>query len=107
MKIDIEQLEFIDRRLRTILVEIEKDTGFEFTITSLYRINDHGVHGQIPLRGTDVRVRNLMSGKVLEEMINDKWVYDPDRPDKKCAYLHGQGSSVHLHLQVHHKTFKK
>ena len=107
MRIDIGQLEFINKTLRVILLWVEKETGFEFTITSLYRMNDIGVHGQLPLRGTDLRVRDLMSGKVLEELVNDKWTYDPTRPDKKCAYLHGSGANLHLHLQVHPNTVRK
>ena len=107
MKIDIAQLEFIAPTLRIILVEVEKRTGIEFTITSLYRIDDDGVHGSLPLRGTDLRVRDLMVGKVLEEVINDQWLYDPLRPDKMCAYLHGSGYNLHLHLQVHPNTLRK
>jgi hypothetical protein len=107
MNIDISHLEFIDQNLRHILTEAEMDTGLEFTITSLFRINDDGVHGQLPLRGTDLRMRSLMVGKVLEEQINDQWFYDPLRPDKMCAYLHGSGANLHLHLQVHPNTLRK
>ena len=48
MRIDVSQLEFIDKNLRLILLDIEKSTGVEFTITSLYRIGDVGVHGSLP-----------------------------------------------------------
>ena len=51
MRIDISQLGFLDGRLREILVWLERDTGQEYTITSLYRPGDNGVHGQIPVRG--------------------------------------------------------
>lgn len=104
MKIDIDQLEFIDRNLRDILLFIEKSTGVEFTITSLYRIGDSGVHGQLPLRGTDLRVRCYALGQVLEQMINEKFWYDPQRPELSCALLHGGGANLHLHLQVHPNT---
>jgi len=58
MKINIGQLEFIDKTLRHILVELEHQVGVEFIITSLYRIGDNGVHGTLPLRGIDLRSRN-------------------------------------------------
>ena len=104
MKIDIAQLEFVDRNLRSIIVWLEKQTGLEFTGTSLYRIGDSGVHGQLPVRGCDLRIRNENIGKAIEQEINNAWEYDPNRPDKKCAFLHGSGSNLHLHLQVHPNT---
>lgn len=106
MKIDINQLEFIDRKLRNILVWIESTTGMKFTITSLYRINDSGVHGELPLRGTDLRCRNKDIGTKIEKHINHNWTYDHTRPVKKCAFLHGKGLNLHLHIQVHPNTLK-
>ena len=104
MKLDIAQLEFIDRKLRDILVELEKQVGVEFTITSLYRIGDHGVHGSLPLRGADLRVRSASVGEELESLVNFSWKYDSERPSKNCAILHGIGSGLHLHIQVHPNT---
>jgi hypothetical protein len=104
VKIDIAQLNFIDRTLRDILVFIEKETGLEPVITSLYRENSPGVHGSMPLRGTDIRVRNYAIGEEIEGLVNGKWLYDHSRPSKTCAILHGIGSNLHLHLQVHPNT---
>jgi len=104
MKIDIDQLEFIDRNLRDILLWVENRTGEEQTITSLYRIGGAGVHSVLPLRGTDLRCRSRSKGRVIETMINSRWHYDPARPDKKCAILHGEGYNLHLHIQVHPNT---
>lgn len=101
MKIDIAQLEFIDKKLREILLFVESKTGLEFTITSLYRMEDNGVHGSLPLRGTDLRVRNYDLGKLAEEIINTAYEYDNTRPEKNCAFLHGENSNMHLHVQVH------
>ncbi|GAG36675.1 unnamed protein product, partial [marine sediment metagenome] len=50
MRIDYQQLDFIHPLLRDMISDVEKETGFEFTITSLYRIGDSGNHGQLPLR---------------------------------------------------------
>lgn len=91
MIIDVSQLEFIDKKLRSILLWSEKTIGLSFTITSLYRMGDNGVHGSLPLRGTDLRMRDMVVGKVIEKHINENWSYDPKRPDMQCAILHGKG----------------
>ena len=104
MRIDIKQLEFIDKNLRDLVVWLGKRSGLEFTATSLYRVNDTGVHGTLPLRGIDLRVRDVNTGTSIEALVNDSWTYDTERPNLKCAILHGIGSNMHLHLQVHPST---
>lgn len=103
MRIDTNQLEFIDKQLREILTEIEV-TGIEFTITSMYRIDDAGVHGTLPLRGIDLRCRDSEIGEFICKWINKFAVYDPSRPDMKCAIYHDIGQGAHIHLQVHPST---
>ena len=105
--IDIAQLEFISPKLRRMVVWLEKSTGITFTITSLYRIGDNGVHGSLPLRGIDLRCRNIEIGTAIEDLINCNWFYDPDRIAKDCAFLHGKGANLHLHLQVHPDTIRR
>jgi len=107
MRIDIGNLNFIDEKLRKLLLEIELKTGYDFTITSLYRIGDPGVHGALPLRGTDLRMRNLEIGKAIAKLVNDHWTYDPNQPGKLCGLLHGSGFHLHLHVQVHPNTVQK
>jgi len=107
MNIDIAQLEFIDQDLRNILVCLESETGIVFTITSLYRIDDAGVHGTLPLRGADLRMRNAAVGDRIAQLINAKWQYDRRRPELTCAVLHGEGSNLHLHIQVHPRTKRR
>ena len=104
MNIDTQQLKYYHPKLRKLLPWLEESTGLNFTITSQYRIDDDGVHGMLPLRGTDLRMRIISIGRKIETHINENWHYDPDRPDMKCAILHGEGSELHLHIQVHHKT---
>ena len=106
MRIDYEQLEFIDPTLRKLVRSVEDETGFEFTITSLYRIGDNGNHGQLPLRAMDLRCRNVTVGAPIEKWINEHWIYDPQRSTKKCCLVHGAGSNLHFHLQVHPNTEK-
>jgi hypothetical protein len=107
MKIDYSQLEFLDPMLRKILGFIESIDSAEQTITSLYRIGDKGVHGTLPLRGTDLRCRNKDKGRAIESRVNSLFTYDPKRPEVKCAFLHGEGSNLHLHIQVHPNTVVK
>ena len=107
MRIDTSPLEFIDKKMRKLLYFIEKETGQVYTITSLYRIGDKGVHGSLPLRGVDLRMRSRSVGKAVETLINNKYSYDPSRPEKACAFLHGIGSNMHLHLQVHPNTVER
>lgn len=101
MKIDLSQLEFIDPFLRHIAMEVEEHFDVEFTVTSLYRIGDPGVHGAIPLRGIDLRCKNHALGASVAEYINDKYIYDPMRPEMVVCKFHDAGSGYHIHLQVH------
>jgi hypothetical protein len=103
VRIDLANLEFIDPKLRQIALEIEKHFRVEFTITSLYRIDDPGVHGAMPLRGIDLRCYGDL-GEIVADFVNSQYTYDPDRPDKKCAIYHDVGRGAHLHLQTHPKT---
>lgn len=71
------------------------------TITSIYRIDDPGVHGSLPCRGIDIRCRDQIFGAKMVSRINELWKYDPDRQSMKVAIAHGEGSNYHIHLQVH------
>ena len=104
MRIDIKQLEFVDQQLRDMAIWVEEVTGFELTVTSLYRIGDDGVHGTLPVRGLDLRCRSNEIGLSVEALINRYWIYDESRPHLKCCLVHGDGSNLHFHLQVHPKT---
>jgi len=104
MRVDIQELKFIHPMLRDILVNLEKTTGVEFTITSIYRIDDTGVHGTLPVRGIGLRMRSSILGEEIHDGINDAYQYDPQRPKLKCCILHGEASNLHLHIQVHDRT---
>ena len=107
MKLDLNQLEFIEPKLRGMALDVESHFDVEFTITSIYRIGDNGVHGTLPLRGLDLRCRNDDFGHLIQSYVNEKWVYDPDRPHKDCCMYHDTGLGKHIHLQVHPKTRKR
>lgn len=108
MRADVAQLtRLFHPKLQTILMDLERHFGVEFTITSLYRHGDNGVHGTIPLRGTDLSCPDRHFGNLVSLYINDLWEYDPDRPELKCCIYHesqrGRGD-WHLHVQVHPDT---
>lgn len=77
----------------------------DLVITSGFRKGDPGVHGQIPLRGTDLRSRIYSDPERLCRLVNDRWEYDGKRPEMKCASLHGE--DVHIHLKVHLRTSRR
>ena len=104
MDADLGQWEFVDRQLRTMALELEASTGLKFTVTSLHRIGDKGVHGQLPVRGIDIRMRCEEIAAILVKKVNSAWMYDPKRPRMKCAIAHGKGLAFHLHLQTHPRT---
>jgi len=107
MRIDLMQLQFVDPKLRHIAIEAERHFGVELTITSLYRIDDGGVHGTLPLRGLDVRCHDRTVGGAVEDYANTMWVYDPGRPHLRVCQAHDSGMGFHLHFQVHPKTIRR
>lgn len=70
--------------------------------------NSTSVHGVIPYRGLDLREWVLNDPEAFVKAINDKWIYDPKRPELKCARIHKnrRGEGRHLHLQVHPNTIR-
>ncbi len=104
--IDVYNLEFIHRDMRSLLM----DRAIQFpeffgTFTSLYRIPvgiPKSVHEVIPLRGVDERCRIVVFGDEIKRRLNERWIYDPRRPAKKVCRFHDAGQGLHLHYQVHH-----
>lgn len=72
--------------------------------TSGYREGDKGVHGTLPCRGMDIRSRIYDDPEKVVNDINTHFIYDPNRPDKRCAILHDMGKGEHIHLQVYPDT---
>jgi len=106
MNIDYMQLEFIDIKLRKLIKLVESEFGARGvdTITSLFRMNDSGVHGQLPLRGTDISCHDDRLGQAVEDFVNSKVAYDPKRPQLRACLYHDSGGGKHIHLQVHPNT---
>ncbi len=95
-----------DPKLIELLEWIMLQKG-RMVITCGYRAEDPGTHGTIPCRSVDIRSHIYSSPRQVEKLINKYWFYDFNRPKKGCAWLHGEGSDEHLHLQVHSNTRHK
>ena len=87
----------------------------EAVITSAKRFEkihkfDTGIHCTDPLRALDIRYYIYSNPEFICDTINEKFTYDPLRPDMKCAILHtsfdkdGKSLGRHIHLQVHSRT---
>lgn len=102
MRIDISQLDFIDDILKSMVMDVERHFRFKLTITSLYRPNDPGVHGTLPVRGMDISCPDESAGIAIVKYINSKYQYDPKRVHKVVCMWHGEPK--HLHFQSHPNT---
>lgn len=83
-------------------------------ITSGWRPG-RGVHGTDPGRGMDLRswfYRPALAAEI-EQAINARWIYDPDRPLKMVSWIHesfddkGKSKGIHFHIQVHPHTRRR
>jgi len=102
--IDVEQLKFLHEHLRAVLRWINSRFRICFVITSLYRMDDPGVHGQLPCRGADLGCYHGVIADEVCRIINEHWKYDPERPEMKVAIAHNTGQGFHIHIQVHDNT---
>ena len=107
-RLDVKQLEFIHPKLRELLAAIGDHFGEQnLLITSLYRIGDSGVHGTLPLRGTDLHSWSAVWGRNVASWANGEWIYNEKNPEKAVALYHDAGNGFHVHLQVHPNTRRK
>lgn len=93
----------LDPNLQAVVLAVEDRFGLDI-VTSAFRPGDKGVHGQMPLRGLDLRCRDKLVGNHVAGWVNRRWQYDPDRPEKMCAMCHDTGRGLHLHFQSHSRT---
>jgi hypothetical protein len=91
-------------KLTDVILFIEKLYPEKTIITDGYRAGDKGVHGTIPLRGTDIRSYVFRDPAEVEKVVNEKFQYDPSRPKMQVAIFHDVGRGSHIHLQVHPNT---
>lgn len=84
---------------------------YGIVITESFREKLHpgDLHGTEPeVRAFDLRewVYTKTFAKEIEDDINAKWIYDPERPHMKCAWIHENRKTrgVHFHIQTHPNT---
>ena len=65
------------------------------------------VHSVVPLRGFDLRSTLFDDPASIEKDVNDHWIYDPARPEKRVCLYHNVGQGWHFHFQVHDNTSLK
>ncbi len=103
MKIDLRQLDHMDNMVVAIAEDIENHSGVEFTVSSLLRPGDKGVHGFG--RGIDLSCQDHRLGEAVQRYVNGRYVYDPARTTKMCCLYHKvDGGAWHIHLQSHPST---
>ena len=108
MRVDLNQLMFIDKKVRAIAKDIQAYFRIEFEVTSIHRIGDKGVHGTLPCRGLDLGCKDPGVGKAVEDFVEANWVYDPGRPNKVCCRFHKtKRGNYHLHIQTHPNTVRR
>ena len=93
--------------LSHILIDVAEKLGV--VITESYRKQRHAndLHGTDPVRAIDIRSWCYAYPEAVANHINDRWIYDPGRPDMKCALLHDAGKGIHFHIQVHPYTRRR
>lgn len=59
-----------------------------------------------PHRAADIRSNVLVDTEILalQKRINDRYEYDPARPNMEVAVYHDAGGGFHFHIQVHDQT---
>jgi len=103
---DLETLN-LDSILIEIVEDLESVAGPGY-YTSIYRPEDPGVHGQMPVRGIDRRCRHQGIGVAICLYINSRWQYDPARPTMDVAIFHKCDQyGWHIHLQSHPNTRRR
>jgi len=71
--------------LKQVVFWTMKQWPGQIVFTSGFRKKSGGVHGQDPLRGTDLRSREFGNPRVVETAINREWDYGKS-PHQVCLY---------------------
>ncbi|MCG8642739.1 MAG: hypothetical protein MI862_23635 [Desulfobacterales bacterium] len=113
---DVEILRgLMERRFSPLLITIICSIAEKFglVMTESYREKRHmnDLHGVLPVRAVDLRSWCYVPESLAYEImhwINQVWIYDPSRPDKKVAIIHRvNGGALHFHIQVHPNTVRR
>lgn len=102
----------LEKRHDPILIDIicyvAEKYGLVITESFREKLHPNDLHGTDPVRATDIREWCYVGSiaKEIETDINKRWLYDPGRPHKNCAWIHENRKTkgVHFHIQVHPST---
>lgn len=103
----------INRRWDPVLLDIALWVAQEYGLCFTQGWRDEGragdVHNTDPLRAMDLRSWFYRPDEALEieARINAIWIYDHNRPEKQCAWIHDSGRGIHFHVQVHPHTKRR
>jgi len=81
----------------------------EIIITESWRPSRHknDLHGLITLRALDLRSWIYDDPQKVVDYVNNRWIYDPTRPEMMCCVYHDSGQGDHFHIQVHPYTVNR
>jgi len=97
-----------DPTLIDIVCYIAEKHGLVITESFRVKLHANDLHGTDRVRADDIREwaypKHL--AQEIEDDVNSKWIYDPSRPHKKCAWIHENRKTKgsHFHLQTHPNT---
>ncbi len=97
-----------DPVLVDIIVYVAETYGLVMTESFREKLHANDLHGEIPVRAVDIREwaypKHL--AQEIEDDVNSKWIYDPNRPHKSCAWIHENRKTkgFHFHIQTHPNT---
>lgn len=62
-----------------------------------------------PYRAVDIGAKEFTQAQIdtAAKWVNDRWSYDPYRPNLLCCFAVPHGTGLHFHLQVHRLTARK
>jgi hypothetical protein len=95
-----------DSNLSIIISEIAEKHGLIIDESYRDQLNPNDLHGLDPVRAVDLSSTCYEIGqnyRIMDE-INERWIYDPERPAMRVAMIHDAGQGIHFHIQVHPRT---
>ncbi len=100
----------LSKEYHPLLIEIVLDIysiASEIVVTEGWR-EGSGVHSTDPCRGIDFRswIYSVKKLEEIQEYINNRWIYDPDRPYMKVLIVHNAGTGRHIHCQIHPNSIR-
>ena len=111
--------EWADNQMSPTLKQIVEEAAefakekhkWEFTLTSIFRtpkedtaLGASGIHTL--WRAVDVQTKGKRKTAIaaVSKFINERWVYDSNRPNLNVCFKEPHGKEIHAHFQIHPNT---